>query len=338
MNRKNIISAILFTLMFVITAYIILSDNNITEIWRSMTNLAPIWLFGALFMALFYVSAEGIMIWYLLRALNNTISLWHCVRYSFIGFFFSGITPSATGGQPAQLYYMKKSGLRMSDSTVVLMTVALIYKFILVILGFGILLFFWQPLHKYLSHYIYLYYIGLFLNILLVAILVFVMVSPHFFGRIVTGGEKILIRLHLLKSSEKRSQKINQMVSGYHQAVIFFLQHKKHILYITLFTLLQRCSLFFLTCLIYNGMGLTQHSLATVMLLQASVYIAVDMLPLPGAQGISELMYKTVFISIFPGTFLTASLCITRGISFYFLLIVSGLITAIHHRMTAYTI
>lgn len=31
-------------------------------------------------------------------------------QYSFIGFFYSGITPSATGGQPVQLYYMSKDG------------------------------------------------------------------------------------------------------------------------------------------------------------------------------------------------------------------------------------
>lgn len=62
----------------------------------------------------------------------------------------------------------------------------------------------------------------------------------------------------------------------------------------------------------------------TVILLQASVYIAVDMLPLPGAQGITELMYKNVFAMVFPGSFLTASMCVTRAINFYFLLIVSA--------------
>ncbi len=64
------------------------------------------------------------MIWYLLRALNCGVSPFSCIRYSFIGFFYSGITPSATGGQPMQLYYMKKAGIKISDSTVVLMTVA----------------------------------------------------------------------------------------------------------------------------------------------------------------------------------------------------------------------
>lgn len=60
----------------------------------------------------------------------------------------------------------------------------------------------------------------------------------------------------------------------------------------------------------------------TVMLLQASVYIAVDMLPVPGAQGITELMYRNIFGSIFTHGYLMPSLYVTRGISFYFLLLV----------------
>lgn len=55
--------------------------------------------------------------------------------------FYSGITPSATGGQPVQLYYMNKDGNKGSDSTIVLMTVAVIYKIVLVVLGVGMLLF-----------------------------------------------------------------------------------------------------------------------------------------------------------------------------------------------------
>ena len=82
-----------------------------------------------------------------------------------------------------------------------------------------------------------------------------------------------------------------------------------------------------LTYLIYRGMGLTGCHALTVILLQASVYIAVDMLPLPGAQGISELMYHTVFAPVFTGGTLAASMCVTRGIGFYLPLIAGAVVT-----------
>ena len=96
---------------------------------------------------------------------------------------------------------MQKEGHKVSDSSVVLMTVAVIYKFVLVVMGIGILIFYYGPLADYLQGYLYLYYLGLFLNTLLVVILLFVMVSPKCFKALVVGGEKLLKKLHILKTS-----------------------------------------------------------------------------------------------------------------------------------------
>ena len=329
MNRKNIVSALIFLALLLITFYVIFHGNDMNYVWETAKELQSLYLAAAILTGLFFVTAEGIMIWYLLRALKHRISPLLCIRISFLGFFYSGVTPSATGGQPMQLYHMKKNGLNIADSTVVLMTVALLYKLVLVFIGLGILIFWYPSLCLYLSDYLYLYYLGLVLNGGLVAILLFIMISPRCFRAIVIAGEKLLLSLHILKPSETRRQKLFSMADSYHKAVVFFLKHKKHIAVVTVFTFVQRFSVFFLTWLIYRGLSLSGHSMMAVMMIQATVYISVDMLPLPGAQGITELMYKTVYSAIFPGAYLTASMCITRGINFYFLLIISGLIAAV---------
>lgn len=328
MKRKNIISAILFLLLAELTFRVILKGNDMGKVAAAVQEMNKGYLAAAAAVALFFVAAEGMMIWYLLRVLQEPASWYRCIRYSFVGFFYSGITPSATGGQPMQLYYMQKDGHKVSHSTVVLMTVALIYKFVLVVMGIGILLFYHEPLSQYIGKYMYLYYLGLFLNIILVAILLFVMISPKCFKGIVTGGEKWLKKIRILKHSKERTKKLTEMADQYHEAVLFFGKNKGKIGVVIAGTVLQRCSVFFLTYLIYRGMGLHGQSMLTVMIVQASVYIAVDMLPLPGAQGITELMYKTAFAQIFPGAYLTASMCVTRGLNFYFLLIVSA-VTAV---------
>lgn len=99
---------------------------------------------------------------------------------------------------------------------------------------------------------------------------------------------------------------------------------------IVLVTFLQRCSVFLLTYMVYLGFGLHGTGMMKVILLQAAVYIAVDMLPLPGAQGITELMYQTVFAHVFTGTYLIPSMLVSRGINFYFLLIVSLIIVLVN--------
>lgn len=339
-NRKRVLEGAFFLAVMALSFYTIFHGQDMGRIRQALGRLSPLSLCAAMAVALFFVSAEGIMIFYLLRSLNGRSSLSRCICYSFIGFFYSGITPSATGGQPMQLYYMSKDGNKLSESSVVLMTVALIYKLVLVVIGIGMLALWYRPLLGYLEEYFPLFLLGLALNTILVAILLAVMLAPETMKRVISGIENLLVRVGILKKSGTRQVKIEQFIDGYQSAVSFLLQHKGKVLGICFFTFVQRASVFVLTWIIYMGFSLEGRDALTIMLLQASVYIAVDMLPVPGAQGITEVMYKSVFGSIFTGEYLMPSLYVTRGINFYFVLVVSlGVVVANHlyarHRKRA---
>lgn len=329
MKKKNILQLILFLLLMLLTFYAILSQNDIQSLLTSLRGLHPLYLLSGIAAACFFVSAEGFMIWYLLRSGGKRSTLLRCIGYSYIGFFFSGITPSATGGQPAQLYYMKKDGIPLADGTVTLMTIAVLYKLVLVLIGAAMLLFWREGLNAYLGKYMALYYLGILLNSLLVILLLLIMFHGEWMESIIGKAEGLCIRLKLCKPSEKRKEALHRMVREYQEALRFFMCHTSKIIFVACCTFLQRTSLFILTYFIYRGLRLSTYDIFVIMALQASVYIAVDMLPLPGSQGISELLYHTVFIHIFTGGHLAASMCVTRGISFYLPLLAGGIITLI---------
>ena len=92
-------------------------------------------LAGAVALGLFFICMEGTIIRILLGAAGGKSGLLTCISYSFLGFFYSGITPSATGGQPMQLYEMKRDGNSVSSSTVVLMVTAVCYKLVLTLIN-----------------------------------------------------------------------------------------------------------------------------------------------------------------------------------------------------------
>ena len=327
--KKRAFQIILFLGIMLLTFYALFSGRDLTEIGRAVGRMSPFWLIPAVGLAVFFVCAEGYMIWYLLRSMKankdhgRTSSLFRCIQYSFIGFFYSGITPSATGGQPVQLYYMNKDGNRGSDSTVVLMTVAVVYKFVLVVMGFGILLFWFRPLKGELGKYFPLFLLGLALNVILVILILGVMLFPKVMLNAALFFERILIRMRVWKPSSKREEKIREFIDSNQNAVTWPRLHKAKLVWVVFVTFLQRISVFVLTYMVYLGFGLEGSGAARVILLQASVYIAVDMLPLPGAQGITELMYQTVFSHVFTGAYLIPSMLVSRGINFYFLLVMS---------------
>lgn len=302
--------------------YTVFHGQDMEQVGNALRRLSPLTLCIALLTALFFTAAEGMMIYYLLCSMNGKSSLLKCISYSFIGFFYSGITPSATGGQPMQLYYMCRDKNSLSESSVVLMTVALIYKFVLVVIGVAMLIFWHKPLRSYLREFFPLYLLGLMLNLTLVLLLLAVMLAPKGMKIVILRAEKLLVKIRILKVSELRIEKIDNFIGGYQSAVHFLLAHKRKVINVCLFTFVQRCSVFILTWIVYRGFALEGADALAIMLLQASVYIAVDMLPVPGAQGITELMYRNIFAGIFTGEYLMPSLYVTRGISFYFLLLV----------------
>lgn len=331
MVRKYMGSILFLCLLMGITLFVLVQNNDMEAVVAAVMRADWKWILAGIGVALFFVAAEGSIICYLLRAIRQKVPLLRCISWSFIGFFFSGITPSATGGQPAQLYYMKKAGLSLTDSTPVLMVVAVLYKFVLAVLGILIALLWHKELGTYFQGYYWLFYLGIGLNAVLVAVLVWVMVTPVCAEKTVLFLEGLLVQIRLLHPKEERKEHLREAVARYGAVVRFFQQNPEKIAVATMMTLLQRCSLFFLTWLIYRSMGLEGISLFWIMVLQATVYIAVDMLPFPGSAGISELVYAAVFSSVFPGSDLTASMCISRGISFYLVLLVSVGIWCVCH-------
>ena len=332
--KKLIVEAVIFIAIMALTWNAVFSGQDLDEIMVALNEMSIPALLAAALLSIFFVSAEGYMIWYLLKGLGENNRLIRCVGYSFVGFFFSGITPSATGGQPMQLYCMKKDGNAMSNSSVVLMTVAVAYKAVLVTIGLGILLLCYRPLRELLGVYFWLYLLGLALNIIVVVILFLVMFTPRIIRGILQGGERLLVKCRLMKPDDTRQKRMDIFIEEYQQALAFFKKNKGKLAWILAVTFFQRSSLFVLTYVVYLGLGLSGSSAAEVILLQASVYVAVDMLPIPGAQGITELMYSAVFLPVFTSAYLMPSMLITRGMNFYLPLLISLGVTIV--RLVGY--
>lgn len=327
-KKKLAINVILFLAIMVFTMWFVFRDEGVEAVLAAMKQMSFAHLLLAIAIALFFVSAEGVMTWYLLRSIDGTSSLFSCIRCSFIGFLFSGITPSATGGQPMQLYYLKRDGNSWSLSSVALMTVALMYKLVLVLFGVGILLFWHAPLRGYLgTGYYRLFLLGLTLNTLLVVGLLMVMFTPSVIRLLSGKAEWLAVKLHLLKKAGSKQARLDHFMDNYQNALSFLKEHKGKMFVVLLGTVVQRAAVFALTYVVYRGMGMSGVALTTIMWLQAAVYIAVDMLPIPGAQGITEAMYRRAFLNIFTAGHVTASMCISRGVSFYLMICVGLVVT-----------
>lgn len=330
--RNNLFNIIFLVSLLAVTIWAVFKDQDLSIIMDTLADVAPIYLIIGFVLVILYVCSESVIIKYLLHTVQIKVPLFNCIRYSFVGFFYSCITPSASGGQPMQIYYMKKQNIDIPTATIILMLVTIEYKFVLVFVGLAIVLFgqgLVQTLHMEVQFFLYL---GIALNVFCVSFMSLLVFLPGTAKFLITKGFALLKKLHLMKEKNNRTERLENSMKLYKEASVFLKNNKIAILNTTLISFVQRFFLFFITYIVYRSFGLQEENAFTITILQSIISISVDMLPLPGGMGISERLYLLIFSPIFGGiTAATASMLMSRGFSYYVLLIVSGIIAFITH-------
>lgn len=332
-KKKTVFNIAFLIIVFLITIYLMFSGQDLSAILDTVTNVNKFYLFLGLVLIVLFVCSESIIIKYLLHVVKIKWPLYKCVRYSFVGFFFSYITPSATGGQPAQLYYMKKEGLDLPTSTIILLLVTIQYKFVLVFIGLGICLFGQGILAVLTAEVRFYLYLGLTLNVFCVVFMSMLVFMPNLCRYLMQKLYHLLHKLHLIKNIDKRLASLENSMDQYQQASVFLGRNKLSIFVVFIISLVQRLLLFYTTYIVYRSMGMSGHSAFEITILQATISIAVDMLPLPGGMGISEHLFKRIFLPIFGGSInLTLSaMLLSRGLNYYAVILISAIVTIYTH-------
>ena len=83
---------------------------------------------------------------------------------------------------------------------------------------------------------------------------------------------------------------------------------------------------------VYHAMGEAGSTFGSLFLHQIILYMTTALLPFPGAEGISEFSFVKLFAGMFSSVPVAAVVLVNRGISFYFLLILSGILGVVLGR------
>ena len=130
-NKKSQFKGItIMVVLMVFTISQVLKGESVDSIMRALRSVKPIYILVGIGMMLLYASFEGINIWLIVKGLKQKTSIFKCIGYGFVGFYFSSITPSASGGQPAQVYFMKKDGISVTSSSLTLMLILFTHQLV----------------------------------------------------------------------------------------------------------------------------------------------------------------------------------------------------------------
>ena len=179
MSKKQTVFNLLFlVIVFGLTMYLVFRGKDIGDIIRTAREADGRYLLLSLVCVVFFILGESVIIFYMMKTLGASVKMTHCALYSFVGFFFSCITPSASGGQPMQIFYMKKDKLPIPVTTLVLMIVTITYKAVLVVIGVLICFLGGDFLRGYLGDYMWVFYLGVGLNVFCVTFMMILVFAP----------------------------------------------------------------------------------------------------------------------------------------------------------------
>lgn len=324
---KKILNTLFLIVVFAVTVWSVFKGEDLSQIFSYLKTADMKFIYPAVVCVVLFILGESVNIYYLLRRLGTKVSFSHCCLYSFIGFFYSCITPSASGGQPMQIIAMRKDDIPIAVSSVVLAIVTITYKLVLVIMGAAVLIIRPDGIMRYLDSCESIIYIGMALNVVVIVLLLLLVFAPNIVRSLASSVLNFCNKIKPFKNPERQFERLERMIKQYEGASDFYRTHIPVIINVFVITFVQRVILFAVTWFTYMSFHLNGVSAAVVISLQGMISVASDMMPLPGGMGVSENLFIVIFEPIFRSDFVIPATVISRGISYYTQLILSAVMT-----------
>ena len=324
--KKLIRNFIVFVGLIFLTLWVILKDQSITEILDVLDNVKiQFVIIGIICMAV-YLILEGVNMRRTLKALGEKVTFMQSVKYSLIGFFFSSITPAASGGQPMQIYYMHKDKISVANSTLALLINLTSMQITTITLAIFSLIVNYKFMNSVL---IVLFIVGISLNATALILLLISILSKRLSKGLIKISIKIM-KIFRVKNRFSKEKKILKELKMYQSSAKYVKSNRKLIFKIFITTIIQFSIYYSIAYWTYRSLGFNGSNIFELTTMQSVLFATVSGIPSPGAVGVSEGAFIEIFRNIYPTHMIKSATLLHRGINFYLFVLISGIVVIIN--------
>ena len=344
--KRQIVNVSVLLALIGLTFYMIFYNSDgfsIKSVEQFVADIKWPFLVGAFLCMIMNIGFKGMSIGLLSRTMGYKKSPLRNYSYASADIYFSAITPSATGGQPASAYYMVSDGIPISHTTAILSVNLLMYTASLIVLA--IITFILRPnLFINIDSWIVkvCIIVGLLVQLLFLSMYVMIMISEKLVMRIARWLVNIAAFFRIVKRRQEYIDRIDDSVVRFKKSVLLLAHSKRALIGSFLLNFAERIVYISIGVLVFYGALSNIPSLADVDInvidiyaLEAFCWFGAYCVPLPGAVGASEAIFNNVFSMVISNSvLLSADMVTTRGINFYISFMFAGIVTMIHHVRT----
>lgn len=326
-NVTMIRNLILFVGLIIFTFWFIFKDQDLNELMKAIKSADKFYiLVGALLMLCVYL-VESINVRAILVSLGEKkFSLLRALKYTSIGAFFSAITPAATGGQPVEIYYMSKDGIKASNGTMAMLIQLCGFQISTLTLSIicGVL----NP-DLLDGGIVWFYLLGLVINGFALAFMLLSVFSTKISTNLLNLLFKLMKKIKV-KNYKVKKKKLEEGLKQYTASAEYIKQNKIEFIKGIARVFIQITIYHSIPYFIYRSFGLNDLNFFQLFSMQAVLYTTVSGIPLPGSIGVSESLFLKLYGSAFGAKLLSGAMLLYRFVSFYLYIIIFAVVVIIN--------
>lgn len=324
--KKRRVWNLLFLALAALTVWAVVSQSenfSFTQFKDTLSSSSPAWMIAAIVSMSGFILFEGMAVLCIIKAFGYKKSFGRGFLYSAADIYFSSITPSATGGQPASAYFMMQDGI--PGAVVTISLVANLIMYTLALLTVGIVGFIIRPeifFHFHLTGRIFIV-IGYIILCGLTIAFYMLIAKPRILEKICEFFLKLGKKLHIIKNGEKMRKKLYRVMAEYRECANIMTGHKLMFVKAYFYNLLQRISQITVTLFVYLAIGGNAIASVDIWFTQGFVAVGTYSVPIPGGMGVADYLLIDGFKAFFGEAEAVNLELISRGVSFYVCMLVS---------------
>ena len=327
---KKIFWAAFSPLLAMLTVWALLKQNQSVSV-RDIAHTAACadkpWFFMGVISSVFYIVFEAFALCSILKGAGFKPKFKNGFLYSTADIYFSAITPSATGGQPACAYFMLRDRISGGVITAVLMLNVMMYTLSIVALGLISVIVRPNSFAQFSIPSKLLIVGGATVQLILTAFFVVVLRKGDYIFNFLKRMISFLGRKKIIRNTKKPIAKLKKAQADYTACSQLFSGNYRLLFKAFIWNLLQRLSQILVSVLLFISMGGDHALSADIFAKQCLITIGYNFVPLPGAMGVADYLMLNGFSGLMDHDMAFHLEMLSRGMTFYICVSLSGIIT-----------
>ncbi|MBE6159697.1 MAG: flippase-like domain-containing protein [Lactobacillales bacterium] len=328
--KNKVLNYLLLLSVTVLVLFFSLKDNY-EEIISILKTLNKGWLLVACLLIFGYWFFKTIALNTIVKKFKSEFRFRKAFRLILEINFFNAITPFASGGQPFQIYSLRKEKIKMADCTTIAIQQFVVYQIALVILGVIAIIcnhfFHMFPNNSVIKH---LVTIGFIVNAVVTVALFLLAFTKKINKFIVNIGINLLHKFKIVKDKEKQTKKFNKYINELYDGTKLLLKNKSEFIGMIFINFAGLVCLYLVPLAILYGAGdYTSFNGLESVIASAYVMLIGSFVPIPGGTGGLEFGFIKFYGNFIKGSVLTAIMITWRFITYYIPMIIGAIAVSI---------